>query len=56
MVPPRLAKNQKLHRHLSSWRNKIWVEENGILLPNTTLPFDSSKLDELFRFIVKGLL
>jgi hypothetical protein len=56
MVPARLAKNAKLHRRLAVGMNREWIKDNGIVLPRLTLPLDSAKLDELFRFIVKGLL
>jgi len=56
MVPPRLAKNRKLHRHLAQERKEIWAKENGLFLPSIKIPFDSKKLDGLFSFIVKGLM
>lgn len=56
MVPPRLAKNIKLHHHLTEKRKDIWAEEKGLFLPSIKIPFDSKKLDRLFCFIVKGLI
>jgi hypothetical protein len=32
-----------------------WAVENGLLVPAMTLPFESEKVDRLFRFIAKGL-
>ena len=55
MVPGRLAKNQALHRRLAAMQSRVWTREGSIHIPATTLPFDSDKVDELFRYIVKGM-
>jgi hypothetical protein len=56
MVPRRLEKNNKLHWQIAQNRENIWIEKNGIFLQSMKIPFDSSKLDKLFCFIVKGLM
>ncbi|MDD3182308.1 MAG: HNH endonuclease [Alphaproteobacteria bacterium] len=56
MVPQRLEKNAKLRRHLISEKGRIWSEEAGLLLPHMTLPIDSDKLNQLFCYIIKGLI
>ncbi len=56
MVPPRLEKNTKLKNILSGGLVEDWREENGVLVPAMTVPFDSDRASELFRFITKGLL
>jgi hypothetical protein len=56
MVPPRLERNAKLKRALSGGHAQGWTKENGVLVPAMTVPFDSDRASELFRFITKGLL
>jgi len=56
MVPPRLAKNRKLHYVLAQDREDFWVHEKGLFRPSTKIPFDSTKLNQLFCLIVKGLM
>lgn len=56
MVPPRLAKNRKLHYRLAQERDYSWVHQNGLFRPTMKLPFDSTKLNQLFCLIVKGLM
>ena len=56
MVPPRLAKNAKLHRALARGQSHVWEAQNGVYKPTMTLPFDGEKLAALFRYIVKGLV
>jgi hypothetical protein len=55
MVPGRLVKNLALHRRLSNGLGRIWAQEGNLVVP-VTLPIDSDKIGELFRFIVKGLM
>jgi hypothetical protein len=56
IVPPRLSKNRQLFRQLLHKKEDVWVKEGSFLLPSLKLPFDSSKIGELFCFIVRGLL
>ncbi len=56
MVPPRLAKNKKLHYALAQDREDLWVHENGLFRLRTKIPFDSTKLNQLYCFIIKGLM
>jgi hypothetical protein len=57
MVPPRLAKNAKLHRTLSRKASKVWTETtSGLQVRSTTLPFEPERLIRLFTYIVRGLL
>jgi hypothetical protein len=55
-VPPRLARNAALHKHLSQGRQRVWAREGNLAVPVTTLPVDSLKIEALFRYIVKGLV
>lgn len=56
MAPPRLEKNIKLLHKISIEQELFWEKENGIFRRTMKIPFDSSKLDKLFCFIVKGLI
>jgi hypothetical protein len=57
MVPPRLAKNAKLHRALSRKASRVWTETtSGLQVRSTTLPFEPERLIRLFTYIVRGLL
>lgn len=55
-VKRRLDKNLKLFRALSEGVEIKWVWENGLFLPRMTVPFDGDKYQELFSYIVKGLM
>ena len=56
-VPPRLAKNQKLHRSLAKDQSRVWTrEKSGLLVPSLTVPIDSNKLERLISFITRGLM
>ena len=56
-VPRRLAKNQKLHRELAAGMREEWAEgANGLIAKRMALPFDSTRIEGLFAFIVKGLI
>lgn len=37
-VPPRLARNAALHRHLSQGQQPVWAQEGNLAVPVTTLP------------------
>ena len=56
MVPPRLAKNRKLHYKLAQERDYLWVYQNCLFRPTLKIPFDSTKLNQLFCLIIRGLL
>lgn len=57
MVPPRLEKNESLHRRLKTGWTKFWTQKrSGLYLPTATVPFDGEKLEDLFVFIAKGLV
>lgn len=55
MVPRRLAKNRKLHSQLATSQGRAWVKRGGMLQPSATLLLDAQKLEDLIRFIVRGL-
>jgi hypothetical protein len=55
MVAPRLEKNQRLKRELSAGINKKYALSNGQVLQTAmTIPFDSEKVLDLFKFIAQG--
>ena len=55
-VPKRLAKNRKLQRELSSTREPTWLREGSGLYQRTSmLSFDGAKLEELLKYIARGL-
>jgi len=56
-VPHRLANNLKLHRELATGTREDWVAgADGKLTKRLALPFDSTKIERLFGFIVRGLI
>lgn len=56
-VPRRLERNQRLLRELSAGRKQVWARAGeGILLPTISLPLNFTAVDDLFRYIVKGLM
>jgi hypothetical protein len=54
-VPPRLAKNLRLHRTLARGRARTWTREAGVCMPSSTLPFEPEKFEQLCAFVAKGL-
>jgi hypothetical protein len=57
MVPPRLAKNAKLHRKLAAYRSDTWARTgSGLMIRKMALPFDSTALQDYFAYAVRGLL
>lgn len=56
MVEPRLNRNAKLKNQLTAGHRQEVTLQNGILVPAMTLPFDSDRVGELFKFITQGLL
>jgi hypothetical protein len=56
LVAPRLENNQKLKRELSAGIDKKYALVNGQVLQTAmTIPLDSEKVLELFKFIARGL-
>ena len=57
MVEPRLAKNKKLHRHLSQNSSRVWTRAQfGLQARSMALPFEPERVVELFKFVVRGVL
>ena len=54
-VPKRLAKNQRLYREFSQGQADELIYEDNQTKKTMSLPFDASKIESLFKFIVKGL-
>ena len=55
-VPRRLDKNRKLAKQISESIRPAWIKDgSGLFLPTATVNFDSSRLDRLLRFVVRGL-
>jgi hypothetical protein len=55
-VEKRLAKNQRLHRELSTGQTRIWSQEAGLMMPCLSIPIDGERLEALVGYIVRGLL
>lgn len=56
MVPPRLAKNVRLHRELAEGSSEIFTEERpGEFVPTMALPIDTDQLHRLVAYMVRGL-
>jgi hypothetical protein len=56
-VPPRLGKNQKLHKELAATMSRAWLSENGgPFLPSLTIEIDGERLEELVSYIIRGLM
>jgi len=52
MVRKRLAKNYKLHVALFVGKQRRWRQaESGVFVPGLTLPFDYSKIEQLYIYI-----
>lgn len=56
MVPPRLAKNVKLHNALSEGQSRAWINRGGFIRPTMTIPIDADQFRQLFTLIMKGLM
>ncbi len=55
-VESKLAKNQKLHRHLAAGLRTVFRSIDGSpWRPEMTIPFDVCDLEQLGEYIVKGL-
>lgn len=55
-VPKRLAKNQRLHRELTSGQSRVWSEESGLIMPSLAIPIDGERLEGLVGYVVRGLM
>ena len=56
-MPRRLQENQHTRRELLKGQGHVLVQEpNGLLLPGTTFSVDATKIAELVRYIVQGLV
>jgi hypothetical protein len=56
-VPKRLNKNPQLHHHLNNSQAVAWLQsEAGVLSEEMTLSVDFQKLEELMKYIVRGLV
>jgi hypothetical protein len=55
LVPGRLSKNQKLHRELQSGQIRATLFENGNSAETIALPIREGAIEELFRYVVRGL-
>jgi hypothetical protein len=54
---PRLEENRKLHRVLAQgMREEAVNNDQGEVATRLVLPFDGTKMDELFAFITRGLI
>jgi hypothetical protein len=57
MVPKRLGKNAKLHRHLMAGQQIVSVSDReGKSEETIAIPFDGAKLEQLFSMIARGLV
>jgi hypothetical protein len=54
----RLAKNDRLRQQIARGVEESWARDNdsGLIVPRTTLSFDTDKITKLSRFIARGLL
>lgn len=56
MLPPRLLKNNKLAQALGIGMKSMFISQNGSPWERVmSVPIESDKLIELFKFIIKGL-
>lgn len=57
MVPKRLGKNARLHRHLMGGQQIVSVSDGeGKSEETIAIPFDGAKLEQLFSMIARGLI
>lgn len=55
-VPKRLRKNARLARELAeSWNSTVAVSREGYVQRQNTLHIDAEKVEQLYRYIVRGL-
>jgi hypothetical protein len=55
-VPGRLTKNRKLHKELARTSEPAWLrEDTGLYVPTGRFTFDSVQLEELLKYIGRGL-
>lgn len=55
MVPPRLARNRKLHESLIAGHQEIDAGENHEWTGRLAVPFEAEKINALFAYIARGL-
>jgi hypothetical protein len=56
LAPKRLDRNRKLARELAgSWNSSISISSEGYLQLQHTFNVDADKIEQLYRFIVRGL-
>ena len=57
MVPKRLGRNVRLHRHLKEKQKVVFVpDKDGKLEDTIAIPFEGEKLERLFSMIARGLI
>jgi hypothetical protein len=55
-VPRRLAKNRKLRSELANTMEPVWLREGaGLFQPTRMISFDGRRLEELLKYIARGL-
>jgi hypothetical protein len=55
-VPRRLAKNRKLHIEVVNTSEPAWLRQGaGLFVPTGKFSFDGAKLEELLKYIARGL-
>lgn len=55
MIPKRLAKNAKIHQALLNYSTTTWLKGDNAICATGALPIDFDYIDQLFKYIVKGL-
>lgn len=55
MVPPRLARNRKLHADIRSSLKPIWSNEGGYAIRTSGIALDPDKLLRLLDYVVEDL-
>ena len=56
-MPRRLQENQHIRRELLKGTGQVLVQEpNGLIIPGMTFTVDATKVAELMRYIVQGLI
>lgn len=55
-LPRRLVKNERLHREISKTAQQAWLRNaSGIYAPTLSVHFDGAKLEELLKYVARGL-
>ena len=56
LVPPRLAKNEKLHKAIAKgMKEHVVSNDGGPWEFGMTIPFDGHAMERLFEYVVRGL-